>query len=138
MTAGERLMKLRLRENIPRAIIAEWLHRSPTTLRKIELGQRDMYPAEIEAAAKIFRITPEELCDGMGKTMASGDRLRVLRKRAGLTLRELGALAGVHEETLGRWERGDQPPSEIGLRRVAEALEVPPETLCGGKKWRMV
>ena len=139
MTVGERLRKLRQRENIPMYVLAEWMHMSTSTIQKIETGQRDLLPAETEALAAIFRITPEELWTGakLTKSMSSGERLRVLRKRAGLSLRELAEKTQIGEDTLGRWERNEAEPKESLLRRAADALDVTPEDIRGGKKWRV-
>jgi transcriptional regulator with XRE-family HTH domain len=58
-----------------------------------------------------------------------GDRLRDLRKRALLTQRELADKSGVGVTTIIRIERNQVEPHGRTIRRLAEALEVPPEEL---------
>jgi len=51
---------------------------------------------------------------------------RRIREEAGVTLREAGAVLGVHPMTVLRWERGDVPPrreNAIRYRRFLRALE---------------
>ena len=52
-----------------------------------------------------------------------GERLRTLRKKAGLTQPELAYLVGVHETTIRRWEtNGKGTPSIDEISRLADAL----------------
>lgn len=44
------------------------------------------------------------------------------RQQRGHTLVELGALIGVHKQTVWRWEAGDQLPDAYDLARLARAL----------------
>ncbi len=46
-----------------------------------------------------------------GRDYGFADRALALRKRAGLTQRELGALLGVSEKTIGAWEAGLSYPA---------------------------
>lgn len=50
----------------------------------------------------------------------SGPAVREVRRALGLTQAELAELFGVHEVTVGRWERGELRPSNW----QADALEV--------------
>lgn len=55
-------------------------------------------------------------------------KLRALRKKRVLTLRELGEKAGISKDTISRIEReGTAYPATI--RKLAEALEVEPSEL---------
>ncbi len=51
-----------------------------------------------------------------------GARIRALRLRQGLTLRELAARAGVTESFLSQVERGVASPSIASVQRIARAL----------------
>jgi transcriptional regulator with XRE-family HTH domain len=56
------------------------------------------------------------------------NRLKALRRRRVLTLRELGDRAGISKDTISRVERtGKAYPSTI--RKLAEALDVDPSEL---------
>jgi transcriptional regulator with XRE-family HTH domain len=52
-----------------------------------------------------------------------GERLRVARRGAGLTQKQLAELLGVEPITVSRWERGVTSPSLPRLRRIAELTE---------------
>lgn len=56
--------------------------------------------------------------------MTIGDRIKVLRERAGLSQDALGEKAGVKQNTVSKWERGESEPRRPTLRRVAKALSV--------------
>lgn len=53
-----------------------------------------------------------------------GDRVRALRRRAGLTLNELAERAGVSRAMLSKVERGEKNPTLVVAARVAEGLGV--------------
>ena len=52
-----------------------------------------------------------------------GGRLRIARRSAGLTQKQLAEALGVEAITVSRWERGVTTPSLPRLRRVAELTE---------------
>jgi transcriptional regulator with XRE-family HTH domain len=54
-----------------------------------------------------------------------GGRVRSLRRQRGLTLKELGAAAGLSHPFLSQVERGLARPSVTSVERIAEALSVP-------------
>ena len=54
-----------------------------------------------------------------------GDRVRELRKQAGVSQERLADLAGVHRTYLGAVERGEQNVSLTNIHEVAKALGVP-------------
>ena len=63
------------------------------------------------------------------------DRLKIARKKAGLSLRELSeALGGlVSAQALGKYERGEMMPSSGTLLALAKTLEVSLDYLMGGQ-----
>ena len=62
-----------------------------------------------------------------------GTRLKALREAAGLSRRALASLAGANDQAIGLWERGRRVPQASSVRRLAEALGVPPDALTGGR-----
>ena len=62
-------------------------------------------------------------------------RLRVLRKRVGLTQEELAHLIGVHETTIRRWEKGQQQPRVEEIRKLSQALQVSEDELLNGQSY---
>ena len=60
-----------------------------------------------------------------GTTESFGQRLRRLRKKAGLTQVELAYLVGVHETTIRFWEADKYSTTTENIKRLAEALGVP-------------
>jgi transcriptional regulator with XRE-family HTH domain len=61
--------------------------------------------------------------------MSLADNLRRLRHERFLSQAELADKAGVHRATIARVELGDYVPYPRTLRRLAEALDVPPRAL---------
>ncbi|MCC2280536.1 helix-turn-helix domain-containing protein [Streptomyces sp. ET3-23] len=59
-----------------------------------------------------------------------GELVRQVRKKQGLTLAQLGELAGYSAAQVSRYERGISPLTDITvLRRFADALGIPPQAL---------
>ena len=63
---------------------------------------------------------------------AFAQRLRELRKRAGLTQEELAERVDVHLNTISRWENGIDTPKTFKIKRLAEALHVSELELLNG------
>lgn len=57
--------------------------------------------------------------------------MRAERARAGLTIKEAARAAGVHQNTLIRWERGEADPLAINLVSLAQLYGCTPEYLLG-------
>ena len=62
-------------------------------------------------------------------TNSFGNKLRALRKKAGLTQEELAEYVGVHVNSVSRWENNIDTPKTLKLRKLAEALHVPESLL---------
>ena len=60
------------------------------------------------------------------------ERLKVLRKKAGLNQDELAEQVGVHINTVSRWENGIDTPKTLKLKRLASALHVSEDELLNG------
>ena len=56
-----------------------------------------------------------------------GTKLREIRLRQALTLRELGVLSGVAYDTIHGIETGKQAPRPSTVRKLADALGVAPD-----------
>ena len=67
--------------------------------------------------------SPKEIPQETTGSNQFANRLRALRKKAGLTQEELAHLVGVHETTIRRWEKNRLPNAEE-IKRLAEALHV--------------
>lgn len=57
--------------------------------------------------------------------------IREYRKRAGLTMKELGEHLGVSESAVQRWENGDRKPSYERLLQIGEVLDCSVNDLMG-------
>lgn len=62
-------------------------------------------------------------------SFVSVPQLAVIRKRAGLSQRELADFVGVSMNTISRLERGAQARYDT-LLLLAQALQIPPDRLC--------
>ncbi len=60
---------------------------------------------------------------------ANASGLAALRMRRGWSQRTLAEAAGMKQPHIARLERGQNDPSLDTIRRLAEALEIPPEAL---------
>ena len=67
-----------------------------------------------------------------------GERLKKLRKQAGITQQELAEILNVHPQTVSKWERGISEPDMAMYGQLADVLGVSLEKLfgtedCGGR-----
>ena len=53
-----------------------------------------------------------------------GEKLRILRKKHGLTIRKLGSMLGVHHSFITQLEKGKKTPSAVMLIKIADVFQV--------------
>lgn len=58
-------------------------------------------------------------------------RIREVRRAAGLTMKQLGAMVGVSEGAISHYETGRREPDPLTLGRIANALSVSVDYLLG-------
>lgn len=63
-----------------------------------------------------------------------GNRIRTLRREAGITQAELGSLCGIDEANIRKYESGRQKPKYETLQKIAKALKVDVHDLLGDKE----
>ena len=63
-----------------------------------------------------------------------GQTMREHRKNAGMTMKKLADLAGVHPQTLGSYERDEATPGAFSLIALSEALGISIDEYLGVKK----
>ena len=61
------------------------------------------------------------------------DKLREIRKRCGLTMKELGEILNVAESTISLYETGKREPDNETLKRIADYFQVSVDYLIGRK-----
>ena len=61
-------------------------------------------------------------------------RLRELRQKKGITLKQLSEISGVSIQQLSRYERGEISPSADPLTRIAKALDTSVDEILNGGK----
>lgn len=61
--------------------------------------------------------------------VANGAAIRVIRERTGLSLRSLADSAGISQAQLSRIETGSSPGSPTSIRKIADRLRVPRESI---------
>jgi transcriptional regulator with XRE-family HTH domain len=66
------------------------------------------------------------------KTMTVGKRLRMIRKKANLLLKEAGAICGITSQTLSRYENDERKPDYEFLRRFVKHFNISTDWLLFG------
>lgn len=61
--------------------------------------------------------------------MNIGEKIRLLRKKAGLTQKELGQKLGISQAAIGQFETNRSNPQIETLQKIASALDVPVQDL---------
>jgi DNA-binding XRE family transcriptional regulator len=72
---------------------------------------------------------PKKSSQGSKKSLRKLPGLKEARDNAALTVRDLGALAGVHWITIHHLEQGNSRARPSTVRKLANALGVTPKTL---------
>lgn len=63
--------------------------------------------------------------------VSTGDRIRALRKAAGLTLEALASKAGISKGSLCSIEKGERSVGLAVLRKIADAMKISVSALIG-------
>ena len=63
--------------------------------------------------------------------MSLGERIKALRRRAGLSQEQVAEQVGVSRQAVAKWEAGQSAPSTKNLRKLAQVLQVGLEELAG-------
>ena len=58
-----------------------------------------------------------------------GKKIRIIRRKKGITQEEIADKSGMHVSTLGRIERGESNPPLQTLNKIAQALRVKPKEI---------
>jgi transcriptional regulator with XRE-family HTH domain len=126
-----------------------------STLSRWESGKRTPSLPELEAVLDALEVSPEQRSRALQQMDApravlrlrresdltppvSGDLLRAMRLRRGLTQAELAQQIGVSQGRLGKWERSEDWPSTERLHALCYALKARPgevEALTCGRFW---
>lgn len=67
--------------------------------------------------------------------MTTGERIKAMRKRAGLTQAELAEKLEIPYQSIGQWERGIRIPKQETLIKIAKALGVHLRDLADTSMW---
>ena len=67
--------------------------------------------------------------------MTVGEQIRTIRKKKGLTQKQLAELTGLLEPTIRKYESGKVQPKSDNLNKIASALEVHPSQLDSRLLW---
>lgn len=51
-----------------------------------------------------------------------GKKIKAIRKKRGLTQKQLAELLGVKQQNISDWERGERSPSVKNLKKLSEIL----------------
>ena len=98
------MKRCRQRTGLTQAEAAQKMGISEWTMIKWEMGEREpvdrLWPAVIGFLG--YDPSPEPT--------SFGERLRVARRRVGLSAKALAREIGCDPETVGKWERGEQMP----------------------------
>lgn len=125
------LRVLRLRAGVSRAGVAQQVGVSVATVAHWECGRRSLPPSRWPALSAALGIAPDEFASRVrqSKYRPSVGPLAMLRRRRGLTQRQLASGLGVSVGMVSQWERGVQVPSWPAVRRLSLLLACPVATV---------
>jgi len=86
------------------------------------------FPFQLDNAAR--RSHP----DGGGEAVPFGERIRAMRKAAGLTLENVSQASGISRAALSKIERGEMSPTYESLLKLARGLSTDLAVLVSGRR----
>ncbi|MGB1090538.1 MAG: helix-turn-helix transcriptional regulator, partial [Oceanobacter sp.] len=128
-TLGDRLKQRRQELGLTQVDIANRLGLTKATVSLWENGTNKPNGENFHTLAKTLKTSSEWLLSGKDSTAdhdlsdGTGDRIRQLRKKAGLTQKELAKQVGVSAPAVTQWEGDEQLPKTDHAERLAMALK---------------
>ena len=137
---GTSLQQLRHKQGLSLATLAKQAGVNKSTLSRWETGKtvpRSTELASVLSKLNVPKSMVDTFCQAAGQRLmlpesevappVSGDLLRVLRLRRGLTQSEAARAANVPQGTLSKWERSEDWPAADRLHTLCFALGATPE-----------
>lgn len=140
---GQKIRELREGRGYSLQDLAQKARVSVSYLSEIERGTKRPSLKTLERIAQALNIPRDQLVEaGDGRGLELGQRVRLFRERAGLSLTEFAAKVGISPSYLSEIERGNVYPAVDTIKKLAEGLQVPLSSLWGqgetlGQKLRM-
>ncbi len=141
------LKELRKKNNISQQKLASLLNVHQTAISQWETDRTSMDLDTAKKVAKIFNVSVDYLlgCENAEWSTAEKsvsrapdcdklERLKVLRKRRGISQRDLAVALHVSPNTLNQWERGKREPSFDSVSVIADYFDVSGDFLLGRDK----
>ena len=133
---GDKIRFYRKAQKLTQEELADRADVSIFTLRQYERGAR-LSPRtdQLIKLAQALNVSVDDLlcADGKGCEMDTGlgKRICLARVQKKLTQSELGEMVGVSGTAIMRYEKGEREPKILLIRKIAEALGVPANSLLG-------
>lgn len=128
---GEKIRALREERGYTLQELARRANLSLSYLSEIERGSKKPSLKTLEKLAAALNVPKTQLIEGdvVERGLSLGDKIRILRTEKKLSLQELADRAGISLSYLSEIERGTVYPSLSTVKRIAEALGVPPTSI---------
>lgn len=143
MTVGERIRQRRQECGLSVDELAERLGKNRATIYRYESNDIENMPTSVlEPLAQVLLTTPAYLMGWEDNASLSpiplkkGGKemiLRELRKKQGLTMKQLGEIIGASESTVSLYENGRREPSHETLLKLAEYFGVSVDYILRGE-----
>lgn len=130
---GEKIRALREERGYTLQDLARRANLSLSYLSEIERGSKKPSLKTLEKLAAALNVPKTQLIEGdvVERGLSLGDKIRLLRTEKKMSLQELAERAGISLSYLSEIERGTVYPSLNTVKRIAEALDVPPTSIMG-------
>jgi len=105
--------------------LAKSLGVNRATLSRYESGEIDPPSSQLQRIADTLDVSINELLgQGEAKQMSTGQRIRVARKKAGITQADLANKLDIPFQSISQWERDIRKPKMETLQKIADALDI--------------
>lgn len=133
MTSGEKLKALRQEKGWRQRELAFACCVGQDTISNWESGKSQMSENAMRRIGKLFDVSWDYfLPTGKDrKIIGNGEKIRMARQKAGLSVVALGEMIGVDPTSVGNWERGKYKCSEENVKKIASVLNVDVSVLVG-------
>lgn len=127
---GKRIRELREERGYSLQDLAQKAAVSISYLSEIERGTKRPSLKTLDKISRALNYPREQLVEaGSERGIVLGEKLRILRENAAMSLSSLSEAAGISVSYLSEIERGNVYPAIDTLKRIAAALDVPLSSL---------
>lgn len=118
------IRKARIKAGLKQKELAAILKISESRISQYESGLQSIRVDTLQKIANALNVSIKSLVDDGEKALTIAENIKQIRRKRGMTQKELGELCGINEVNIHKYEYGKQKPKIETIERIAKALGV--------------